>query len=129
MGIPSHAVPAHAPYPVNFQSLAPPQPADPTHVADFAPAPNTSHPIIDPALLGSVNRVPTPSAPATSVQGHQRTLAQPMGRDWSRYHDEALGDAAAVKSLKIQCQEMDDKKKRTCTVLIWFEVNIEFHLY
>jgi hypothetical protein len=45
-----------------------------------------------------------------------------MGRNWAHNREDALADAAASKSLKTQRQEIDDKKKRTCEVLIWFEV-------
>jgi len=45
------------------------------------------------------------------------------GTEWARNWEDALNDATASKSLKTQRQEIDDKKKHTCEVLIWFEVS------
>jgi len=109
MGIPSNDVAAHPPHPAN---LTPALPAPPPAALPPAPPPTTSHAVIDPALLTTANL----------GRGRQRTLAQPMGRNWAHNREDALADAAASKSLKTQRQEIDDKKKRTCEVLIWFEV-------
>ena len=46
-----------------------------------------------------------------------------MGRNWAHNWEDTLADAAALKSLETQWQEIDDKKKCTCKVLIWFEVS------
>ena len=46
-----------------------------------------------------------------------------MGQNWAWNREDALNDATASKSLKTQRQEIDDKKKHTCEVLIWFEVS------
>ena len=123
MGIPSHTVPAHPPRSGNpaLQVALPALPA--ASIQLLAPPTTTSQAIVDPTLLRTGNIGSAPSAPVSSGRGRQRTLAQPMGQNWARNREDALNDATASKSLKTQHQEIDDKKKCTCEVLIWFEVS------
>ena len=124
LGTPSHTILAHPPCPTSLTTL----PASKwPHVAPLSvapsPVPTAVAPIINPALL--TNRNVGITLPASLGRGWQRTLAQPMGQNWTRNRESALADAAASKSLKTQRQEIDDKKKRTCEVLIWFKVGTQ----
>jgi hypothetical protein len=127
MGIPSHTIPAHPPHPANLTILPALLSVAPLSVAP-SPAPTAAAPIINPALSTNVNIGTTQSVPASLGRGRQRMLAQPMGQNWARNCDSALADAAASKSLKTRHQEINDTKKRTCKVLIWFEVGTRLRL-
>ena len=87
MGIPSQDIAAHPPHPANLTpAFFVPLPA----ALPPAPCATTSH--VDPALLTTVNL----------GQGRQHTLAQPMGHHWAHNREDALADAAALKSLETQ---------------------------
>ena len=62
--------------------------------------------------------------PGASNQGHQKSLAQPMGQKWAQKWQYALEEDLVQKSLKTLRQENDEKKKRTCDILIWFQVGV-----
>lgn len=51
-----------------------------------------------------------------------KSLAQPMGANWSRKREAALAIDAQEKSLKSQNIEMQERMKRTCQLLIWYKV-------
>lgn len=129
MGIPSQAVPAHpppsrtftltqpAPVLVNIQHPVPLQLAN-----DIAQPPLAQPSLIDPKLL-ETGMALSQTAPAVSGRGRQQLLAQPMGAHWHERHQEAINVKEASKAMKTHRQELDDKKKRTCEVLIWFKVH------
>ena len=50
-----------------------------------------------------------------------------MGAHWHERHQEAINVKEASKAMKTHRQKLDDKKKRTCEVLIWFKVRDNHH--
>lgn len=52
----------------------------------------------------------------------ERILAQPMGRNHTKRHEEARAAADEEKSMKIRQRDLHDRMKRTCEVIIWFKV-------
>jgi hypothetical protein len=128
MGIPSQAVPARPPPSGTFTLTQPapvlvniPHPVPLPFANDIVQPPLTQSPPIDPKLLAT-DMALLQTAPASSGRGRQQLLAQPMGTHWRERHREAINVKEASKAMKTHRQELDDKKKRTCEVLIWFEV-------
>lgn len=76
-------------------------------------------PDIDPALQ-------PPPKPAPSQPARTQRLAMPLapGSPWDQAHSAAEKDKKNLRSLKIQQHEMDERKKRTCIVVIYHTVSI-----
>jgi hypothetical protein len=91
--------------PVNLQA----------HVQPYQPPANpvAQNQAIDPILI---------SAEQSRNSERQRTLAQPMGKNWVQKRRDALKEDAGQKLLKTIRQENDEKKKRTCEIRFWFQV-------
>lgn len=81
--------------------------------------------VIDPVLLEASENLPqSQRVRQSSNPVVQRSLAQPMGQNWVRKRQEAMEIDTISKSLKAQHQEIMEEKKRTCDVIIWFEVRV-----
>lgn len=76
-------------------------------------------PDIDPVLL-------PPPITAPSQPARTQRLAMPLapGSAWDQAHSAAEKDKNSLRSLKIQQHEMDERKKRTCIIVIYHTVSI-----
>jgi hypothetical protein len=134
-----HAVPALAHRPNPEQVLIPHQQLHPI----LPPQPPVHVPVIDPALvppatqpLASNNHTEPviPYAPARQHApvallhhgaGNRRRqgLAQPLAPSWSQQKKIADQEKQTILNLKATRQEMDERLKRTCTIVWWYEVS------
>ncbi|KAF7975170.1 hypothetical protein HWV62_10359 [Athelia sp. TMB] len=101
--------------------------ADIPLTAALPPPPSSNAPVLfpsqpnpPPTQTPSSSRLTIPSAPASSSQ-IGRSLAQPMGANWQRQRQEAASTALAKKSAKIEKDELEAQKKRTCDFRIWWK--------
>lgn len=107
---------------------APPLLAGPMTAPPLA-LPIAPQPAINPALRNpSQNLSAPPHRPSVPEVGCQRILAQPMGQNWQRRRQEAIDADVAVKSAKIEKQELVETKKWTCDLWIWFKVHNLYYL-
>lgn len=102
----------------NAAVFSPPRNSGP---APDPPAPFASQTVPPPTQTPSASRRTAPSAPGPSSQTG-RSLAQPMGANWQRQRQEAANTALATKSSKIEKDELEAQKKRTCDFRIWWKV-------
>jgi len=87
--------------------------------------------VIDP-VLAAIHLDPCLLLPSYRYWQHQHicewldkpseTLAQPMGHNHIRRHEEAQAAADKEKSMKIRQRDLQERLKCTCKVLIWFKV-------
>jgi hypothetical protein len=98
-------------------------PAIPASHAPQATLHRVTQPAVDPVLLHPSQNPPVPQhRPIVPDVGRQRILAQPMGHNWERRRQEAIDADVAVRSAKLEKQELAETKKRTCDLRIWFKV-------
>lgn len=71
--------------------------------------PPSTHPLV-------VSRPPRPTAP-------RRSLAQPLDDEWAMIHTAAKQEKHQMKTLKFQQQEMEERKRRTCQLIIYHTVS------
>jgi len=83
--------------------------------------PPSSQPMVQPLLPPSVE-LPQPPPPLELTQARRRPLAQPIAPAWANQQAAAEQEKISIKSLKIQQQEMDERRKRTCMVIVYHTV-------
>ncbi|KAF8957710.1 hypothetical protein BDZ97DRAFT_1762698 [Flammula alnicola] len=71
--------------------------------------------VIQPENSPAVAVPPPPPLPT-----QRRSLAQPMGGTWSSQHDTAVQKTQSLKSFKIQQHEIEERKKRTIMLIIYY---------
>jgi len=72
---------------------------------------------------------PSPGPPPEPTQPRRRPLAQPIAPAWANSQAAAEQEKISIKSLKIQQHEMDERRKRTCILIIYHTVrDLFFHL-
>ena len=83
------------------------------------PTQASATPDIDPALQPLLK-------PAPSQLARTQRLAMPLapGSAWDQAHSAAEKDKNNLRSLKIQQHEMDERKKRTCIIVIYHTASI-----
>ncbi|KAF8077600.1 hypothetical protein FPV67DRAFT_1662416 [Lyophyllum atratum] len=103
--------------PIMITPTAPPihraaaQPNPPSEPLPLRPAPH-------PSLPG-----PIPISGSTQacqrVMRHGHSLSQPLSEEWATVYQAATQRKQEAKSLKLRQQEMDDRKRRSCTLIIY----------
>lgn len=73
-------------------------------------------PLRPPVCMPMVPHLPQPTA-------LRRSLAQPLDNEWATVHTAAKQEKHQMKSLKIQQQEMEERKRRTCQLIIYHTVS------
>ena len=66
--------------------------------------------------------VETPQPPPEPTQPRRRPLAQPIAPAWANQQAAAEQEKISIKSLKIQQHEMDERRKRTCLLIVYHMV-------
>ena len=101
---------------------------DLTAVAREVPVSAPSTPSLQPQPPAPVPP-PQPSAtsrpvPAASQVQHVEPhgIAQPVGGTWANRRSNAILEAQAIKTLKVQQHEMDEQQKRTCVLVVYHTV-------
>ena len=72
---------------------------------------------------------PQLSHPPEPTQSRRRPLAQPIAPAWANQQAAAEEEKISIKSLKIQQHEMDERRKRTCMLIVYHMVRDLFLLY
>jgi hypothetical protein len=78
-------------------------------------APGVTAPLPQAKAAQSEPRDPTRKAP-------RQSLAQPLDDEWAKVYNAADRERQMMKTLKIQQQEMEDRKKRTCLLVLFHTV-------
>jgi hypothetical protein len=123
INIPAPHLPVHQQvhvqaYPHPVDPMVENQAIDPGHLAHVQPYRPPANPVVhnyalDPALV-SMEQSRNPE--------RGRSLAQPMGKNWVQKRQDVIKEDTALKLLKTIRQENDEKKKRTCEIRLWFQV-------
>ena len=82
--------------------------------------------LAQPQLQSVVDVSNAPVAAASAPSTQRKPLAQPMGGTWSSRHDTATQKTQSLKTLKIQQHEIEEHKKRTIMLIIYYVVSFFF---
>lgn len=96
-------------------------------IPDPPPAIAPSAPVAGPSSSQeTVPQAPAhpPSQRAPSRRRGDMPLSQPCGPGWTKKRNEATDVRSAVLSQKQQNQEAEERRKRTCTLVIWYQVSV-----
>ena len=94
--------------PTPFPPLSPLQPRQPTPTSAPLQPTITSQPTestLDPLII-------------------RRSLAQPLDAEWASHRQAAQDERATIRTRKIQQHEMDERKKRTCLLVVYHTVSL-----
>jgi hypothetical protein len=81
--------------------------------------PTSSQP---PIQLPPPVETPQQPPPPEPTQPRRRPLAQPIAPAWANQQAAAEQEKISIKSLKIQHHEMDERRKRTCMLIVYYMV-------
>lgn len=79
-------------------------------------APGRASPVLNQQNVAS-------QVPAPTQRPNIRSLAQPLAPGWGRLYGQANQEKLSTKNLKIQNHELDEQRKRTCTLVLYHTVS------
>jgi hypothetical protein len=74
--------------------------------------------------MGSVHKAARPALNSSARPVVCRSLAQPLDVEWATHRQAAQDERATIRTRKIQQQEMDERKKRTCLLVVYHTVSL-----
>ena len=93
------------------------------HVDASTPGHASASPALNQDDTISNSRVPAVTLPR---QPNIRSLAQPLAPGWGRLYEQANQEKLLTKNLKIQNHELDEQRKRTCTLVLYHTVSFSY---